>query len=61
MKNKEQWKQYNITVSILILLFLLLFLFFQYQLYDIYKKNSNQKINAILVKVQEEYPNRNIK
>lgn len=57
MKNKEQWKQYNIKVSILILLFLLLFLFFQYQLYDIYKKNSNQKINAILVKVQEEYPN----
>lgn len=57
MKNKIQLKRSIIISTIIIASFLLLFgILYQVQ-YKTYTKQFNEKLNAIIVKLQEEYPN----
>ncbi len=57
MKNKEYLKQYILQSLIAILVFLIALIFINNVEYNKYKQNYNYKLNAILEKVQEEYPN----
>ena len=50
-------KKYLKKTGFTLILFLILFLFFQKGTYQIYVIRTNQKINAILEKVIEQYPN----
>ena len=57
MENKVLLKKYLKKTGFTLILFLILFLFFQKGTYQIYVIRTNQKINAILEKVIEQYPN----
>ena len=55
MKNKIILKKYLIITSLILTFLLSLILSINICEYNIYKKNFNQKINAIIGKVQEKY------
>lgn len=56
MKNKMNLKRCLLQCLSVSLLFLVLFLGFQWKAYREYTVNYNQKVNAVLGKVHEEYP-----
>ena len=57
MKNKEYLKYYLLQSLIVITIFSLLLVIVNTIEYNQYKRNFNYKINAILEKVEEKYPN----
>ena len=57
MKNKEYLKHYLLQSLIVITIFSLLLVIVNTIEYNQYKRNFNYKINAILEKVEEKYPN----
>lgn len=57
MKNKEYLKHYLLQSLIVITIFSLLLVIVNIIEYNQYKRNFNYKINAILEKVEEKYPN----
>ena len=57
MKNKEYLKHYLLQSLIVIIIFSLLLVIVNTIEYNQYKRNFNYKINAILEKVEEKYPN----
>lgn len=57
MKNKEYLKHYLLQSLIVITIFSLLLIIVNTIEYNQYKRNFNYKINAILEKVEEKYPN----
>ncbi len=57
MKNKEYLKQYILQSLIVMVVFLIALIFINNVEYNRYKQNYNHKLNSILEKVQEEYPN----
>lgn len=57
MKNKEYLKSYLLQSLIVITIFSLLLVIVNTIEYNQYKRNFNYKINAILEKVEEKYPN----
>lgn len=57
MKNKEYLKKYLLHTLIITILFLLIFLFINYKEYNAYKLKFNNKINAILEKIESKYTN----
>ncbi|MBO5376190.1 MAG: HAMP domain-containing histidine kinase [Bacilli bacterium] len=57
MKNREYLKQYLLRSLIIISIFSLLLVIVNTIEYNQYKQNFNYKLNAILEKLKEEYPN----
>ena len=57
MKNKIEFKKAIISSFIVIIIFSIIFLGLNFYQYKIYKINFNEKINMILTKVNESYPN----
>jgi len=57
MKNKEYLKHYLLQSLIVITIFSLLLVIINTIEYNQYKQNFNYKINAILEKIEEKYPN----
>ena len=57
MKNKEYLKHYLLQSLIIITIFSLLLVIINTIEYNQYKQNFNYKINAILEKIEEKYPN----
>ena len=56
MKNREYLKKYLVHSLIVIIIFSLLFIVIRNIEYHNYKQNFNYKINAILVVIQDKYP-----
>lgn len=57
MKNKIEFKKAIISSFIVTIIFSIIFLGLNFYQYKIYKINFNEKINMILTKVNESYPN----
>lgn len=57
MKNKIELKKSLIVSFVIIVSFLLLFVILYQAQYQTYTKHFNEKLNTIIVKLQEEYPN----
>ena len=57
MKNKIEFKKAIISSFIVIIIFSIIFLGLNFYQYKTYKINFNEKINMILTKVNESYPN----
>lgn len=56
MKNKVELKKCLFRIAVTVLLFLAVFAGIHMLEYQIYTRNYNAKINAVLLKVQERYP-----
>ncbi len=56
MKNKVVYKAYLIKTLIIMILFLILFIIVNTMAYQVYTKNNNLALNAIINKVKEKYP-----
>lgn len=57
MNNKTILKKYLFIIISLSIIFIISFIFLNKYEYDKYKKSENNKINSIVVKVKEKYPN----
>ena len=57
MKNKMEWKKAFVISTIIIASFLIIFAILYQVQYQTYTKQFNIKLNSIIVKLQEEYPN----
>lgn len=57
MNNKTILKKYLFIIISLSIIFIISFIFLNKYEYDRYKKSENNKINSIVVKVKEKYPN----
>ncbi|MGN1270172.1 MAG: sensor histidine kinase [Clostridia bacterium] len=57
MENKIKLKKYLIITFVISLILLILFLIINVYEYSTYTKNFNKKINSIILKVKEKYPN----